>query len=122
MGNEKPGVLDLTTEDHAVELKRLPDGRNQIVFRKAHLKGKITSKELLDTILIAAKIQAELFIEKLSRGTSLEVAEIKALKELSEIAKIDVQEATRPSLQTNSEGIDRLKQSLYQALTEKSKQ
>jgi len=102
-----------------VQINKLEDGRNQIVFRKSALKGKVTSEDVMNTILIAARLQAEKYVEKLSRGAPLEVSEIKALKELAEIAKIDVPDKKVSQEVVPTENIDRVKQTLYQALTER---
>lgn len=114
-------MVDTEKQSHTIELTTRPNGRNGIILRKAKLSGKITSKNLLDTIMIAAQAQVELYIEKLSRGAPLDVTEIKALKELAEISKIDLPNNQPLTLHTQTEGMDRLKQTLYQALTEKSK-
>lgn len=105
--------------DDSIEISKTEDGRNQIVFRKAALKGKVSKSDLMNTVLIAARMQAEKYIEKLSRGAPLEVAEIKALKELAEIAKIDFVEPSKQLQPYPSENIDTLKKTLYKALTDK---
>ncbi len=101
--------VDITTEN----------GRTKIVFRKAVLKGKVTSSDVLNTILIAARMQAEKYIEKLSRGAPLDVGEVKALKELADITKLEVQQPTKPDNVVNAETMDTVKNSLYQALTDR---
>jgi len=103
----------------SIQINKLEDGRNTIIFRKAALKGKVTSEDVMNTILIAARMQAEKYVEKLSRGAPLEVSEIKALKELAEIAKIDVPDKKVLQDTTPIENIDKVKQTLYQALTER---
>lgn len=109
----------MENEDKSLEIVKLEDGRNQITFRKAALKGKVSSADLLNTILIAARMQTEKLIEKLSRGAPLEAHEVKQLKELAEIAKIDVNQPNQQMQPLPTENIDKIKQTLYQALTEK---
>ncbi len=112
------GNNEVNNEDKSLEITRLEDGRNQIVFRKAALKGKVSSADLLNVIMIAARLQVEKLIEKLTRGAPLEASEVKQLKELAEIAKIDT--PTQSIIpQQSVENIDKIKQTLYQALTEK---
>lgn len=101
-----------------VEISQV-NGRTQIVFKKAILKGKVSSSDVLNTILIAARMQAEKYIEKLSRGAPLEVAEVKALKELAEITKLEIAQPTKPEGFIDSASLDTVKSTLYQALTDK---
>jgi molybdenum cofactor biosynthesis enzyme len=95
------------------------NGRTQIVFKKAILKGKVSSGDVLNTILIAARMQAEKYIEKLSRGAPLEVAEVKALRELAEITKLELPQVAKPEGTLNGEVLQSVKTTLYQALTDK---
>ena len=55
-------MTDLQNQDHSVEITKREDGKTQIVFRKAILKGKVTSADVLNTILIAARLQTERYI------------------------------------------------------------
>lgn len=107
-----------TTNTNNVEITQV-DGRTQIVFRKAILKGKVSSGDVLNTILIAARMQAEKYIEKLSRGAPLEVAEVKALKELAEITKLESPQVVKAEGVMNGEVLETVKSSLYKALTDK---
>lgn len=93
-------------------------GKTTIVFRKAILKGKVTSSEVLNTILIAARMQAEMYIKKLSHGQLLEVSEVKALKELGEITKLEVSEVPQEKHSDNV-SVDIVKSTLYAALADK---
>lgn len=102
-----------------VDITTRSDGRTQIVFRKAVLKGKVSSSDVLNTILIAARMQAEKYIEKLSRGAPLEVAEVKALKELAEITKLEIAVPAKPEGHLNTIDAETVKNTLYQALTDK---
>ncbi|MCW3101173.1 MAG: hypothetical protein JWL77_6791 [Chthonomonadaceae bacterium] len=95
------------------------NGRTQIVFKKAILKGKVSSGDVLNTILIAARMQAEKYIEKLSRGAPLEVQEVKALKELAEITKLEIAQPAKQEGVIDSQALDTVKSTLYQALTDK---
>ena len=110
--------LESTEKTENVEISQV-NGRTQIVFRKAILKGKVSSSDVLNTILIAARMQAEKYIEKLSRGAPLEVQEVKALKELAEITKLEVTQPTKQEGVIDSQTLDTVKSSLYQALTDK---
>lgn len=101
-----------------VEISQV-NGRTQIVFRKAILKGKVSSSDVLNTILIAARMQAEKYIEKLSRGAPLDTTEVKALKELAEITKLEVTVPSKPQGFIEGQSMETVKSSLYQALTSK---
>jgi len=94
------------------------NGRTQIVFRKAILKGKVTQSEVLNTLLIAAKMQGEYYIKKLSKGAPLDTSEVKALKELAEITKL---QCDAPEVKKVEETVQMndIKSVLYAALTEK---
>lgn len=110
---------ELQVPNNSLEITTDESGRNKIVFRKAVLKGKVSSSDVLNTILIAARMQAEKYIEKLSRGAPLEPAEIKALKELAEITKLEIQMPQKTEGTLNGEVLQTVKTSLYQALTDK---
>ena len=94
------------------------NGKTTIVFRKAKLRGKATQAEVLDTILIAAKMQAEYYIKKLSLGAPLDNSEVKALKELAEITKLEIQPKEEIE-QYQQPPMDSLKKTLLTALSEK---
>lgn len=107
--------LEVTTDE---------SGKTRIVFRKALLKGKVEKSDVMNALLIAARMQVEKYIEKLSRGSPLDPAEIKAMKELAEIIKIDI---PQPAVTNNTlilqgqdvKQIDEVKASLYEALSSK---
>lgn len=101
-----------------IEVRENEDGRTTIVFKKALLKGKVTSTEVLNTILIAAKLQAEYYVQKMSRGSPLDNQEIKALKDLADIAKIELPEpiVTQPQPTLGSVDAETVKKTLYKAL------
>ena len=99
------------------------NGRTQITFKKAILKGKVSKGQLIDTILMAAQMHAETLVKKLSRGAPLDPSDVKALKELAEIAKIEVQELQQqPVLQPVQElSLKMLSTQIYEKLTESKK-
>lgn len=113
----------MTDELTKVEGKQLEitesNGKTTIVFKKAILKGKVSSADVLNTILIAAKLQAEHYIKKLSHGAPLDLPEVKALKDLAEITKLEVATIDRPPTLSDTVTIDSVKSTLYTALTEK---
>ena len=112
MDNEEP------TANVNIETR---EGKTTIVFRKAALKGKVSSGQVLSTILIAAQMQAEKYIEKLSRGAPLDVSEIKALKELAEITKMQVVTTDIQALPAagNQPVLDEVKAGMYKLLSER---
>lgn len=105
-----------------IEIKNI-DGKKTILVQRSAIKGKVSSQDLLNTILIASKLQVEYLIEKLSRGAPLEAAEVKMLKELSEIAKIEPVipvQSTNKEEAVETEALTAIKSTLYQALIGKS--
>lgn len=110
--------LELVEPTENIEISKV-NGRTQIVFKKAVLKGKVSSSDVLNTILIAARMQAEKYIEKLSRGAPLDTTEVKALKELAEITKLEIPQSTKPELHPSSVEAEAVKSTLYQALTDR---
>lgn len=97
------------------------DGKTTIVFRKAALKGRVTSGQVLNTILVAAQMQAEKYIEKLSRGAPLDTNEIRALKELADITKLQLVDNKQDQMQLlpAPEESELAKQKLYSLLAER---
>ena len=113
-------MSDELTKQEAKQLEITErDGKTTIVFRKAILKGKVSSAEVLNTILIAAKMQAELYIKQLSTGTPLNTYEIKALKDLSDITKLEVPATEETKKQPESIDAVVTSRTIYDALTEK---
>lgn len=108
------------TDNKQVQISEV-NGRTQIIFKKAQLKGKVTSSEVLQTLLVAAKLQGEYYIKKLSRGSPLDSSEVKSLKDLADITKLEVNEVQKEQKQSESITIDSIKATLYTALTEKLK-
>lgn len=108
------------TEEKNEQIEIIKKGnRTEIVYKKALLKGKVSSEDVLNTLLMAARMQGEYYISKLSRGSPLDVAEVKALKELAEITKLELKTPEKKETQTTAIDIDTVKNSLYTALTEK---
>ncbi len=95
--------------------------RTHIIFKKAALKGKATNADVHNAVLIAARMQAEKYIEKLSRGAPLDTHEIRALKDLADICKIEAPQIqiNQQNLGADNESINNIKKSLYQALTDR---
>lgn len=111
---------ELDTPTKNIDIKEV-NGKTTIIFRKAALKGRVTSGQVLNTILIAAQMQAEKYIEKLSRGAPLDTNEIKALKELADITKLQLIDRQVDQLQLlpMSEETEKTKQTLYSLLAER---
>jgi hypothetical protein len=96
------------------------NGRTQIVYQKSLLKGKVTPQQLLDSVLIASRMQAEAYIAKLGRGATLDTTEVRALKELAEIAKIKVDSIDGVCLDVSPQDkVDDIKRSIYDAIATK---
>ncbi len=111
----------ISQEGQQLEITEI-NGRTQIVFKKAILKGKVTQSEVLNTLLIVAKLQGEYYIKKLSKGSPLNHHEVKALKELAEIAKYDIKKEEVAPIPVKSEVLEGVKSSLYAALASKLEQ
>ena len=110
----------MTDDPKRIEIKNI-DGKKTILVQRSAIKGKVSSADLLNTILVASKLQVEYLIEKLSRGAPLDPGEVKMLKELSEIAKIEpnVPLETQPRQDAiETEALTQIKSTLYQALVE----
>ncbi len=114
--------LEPKSELEPVEITKREDGRTQIVFKKAIIKGKVSSADVLNTILVAARMQAEKYIEKLSRGAPLDTTEVKALKELAEITKLEAVVPQKVDIVSDTPDMQSVKQTLYQALTARLKE
>jgi len=118
MMNKNEETKELTSQEgKQLEITEV-NGKTTIVFRKAILKGKVSSSEVLNTILIAAKMQAEYYIKKLATGSPLEISEVKALKELGDITKLETIYQDTPR-KTEVVNIDTIKSNLYSVLAEK---
>lgn len=68
------------------------EGKTQIVYHKAQIKGKVSPQQLMDSILVASRMQTEMYINKMSRGSALTTDEVTALKDMANIAKIKIEE------------------------------
>ena len=110
--------LEITETTKNLEITEV-NGRTKIVFKKAILMGKVSSADVLNTILIAARLQAEKYIEKLGRGAPLDTTEVKALKELAEITKLEPSQSSKPEITITSPEAEIVKSTLYQALTDR---
>lgn len=62
--------------------------QHQINCEYAQFKTKVSSQQLLDSLLIASRMQTEMYIHKMSKGQALNTEEVSALKDLANIAKI----------------------------------
>jgi len=94
------------------------NGRTTIVYKKALLKGKVSSNEVLNALLLAARMQAEYYISKLSRGSPLDSGEIKAMSELANITKLSQEVEKTPKVEEIVQITD-IKSALYAQLSEK---
>lgn len=109
-------MTNVLTRDRAVEITKREDGRTQIVFRKSILKGKCSSADVLNVIFVAARMQAEKYVEKLSRGSPLDTSEVRALKELADITKLELIGPIQKQDTVDMAEVDEVKESLYKAL------
>lgn len=115
-------MTDLTTIDKQLEITKL-DGKTKIVYNKAKITGSATQKDLMDMLVLAASMQAQKYVEKLSRGAPLDKDEIKSLTELAQLAKTNVVVVKDDNYETVDSTTDTqaLKANLYKALTDKLK-
>lgn len=109
-------MANVLTRDQAIEFTKREDGRTQIVFRKSILRGKVSSADVLNVIFIAARMQAEKYVEKLSRGSPLDTTEVRALKELADITKLELIGPIHKQDTVDTAEVDEVKESLYKAL------
>lgn len=102
------------------------EGKTKIVFNKAKITGSASQKDLMDLVLVAANMQAQKLIEKLSRGAPLDREEIKSLTELANIAKTQIVIATTERddgfVNVDTAQVQQLKSDLYKALATKIKE
>ena len=108
---------ELAEKNDQIEISKI-NGRTTIVYQKALLKGKVNSSQLLDTIRMAAQMQAESLVKKLSRGSPLDAAEVKQLKELAEIAKLESTSPEKTKVE-DAPQVSHIKETILAALTEK---
>jgi hypothetical protein len=100
------------------------EGKTKIIFKKADLKGKVSQSDIMDMALVAAHMQIQKYIEKLSRGAPLEKEEVKALTELAALSKQQVVVVEKESDFTTvgTADVQQLKSNLYKALIDKTKE
>lgn len=100
------------------------EGKTKIVFKKASLSGKVVQSDIMDMALVAAHMQIQKYIEKLSRGAPLEKDEVKALTELAALAKqqVVVIDKSDEFTTVQSTDVQQLKSNLYKALLDKTKE
>lgn len=114
---------DLTTIDDQLQIEKI-GGKTKIVYNKAKITGSATQKDLMEMLVLAASMQAQKYVEKLSRGAPLDKDEIKSLTELAQLAKTNVvvvKDDTYTEIDSNT-NTQALKANLYKALTEKLKE
>ena len=109
--------LEVIEKNDQVEISKI-NGRTQIVYHKALLKGKVSSSQLLETIRMAAQMQGEILVKKLSRGSQLDSSEVKQLKDLAEIAKLEVSSQEVKKTEDLPQIVS-IKETILAALTEK---
>lgn len=112
----------LQPKEHQLSIEKV-EGKTKIVFNKAKIQGSASQKDLMDLVLVAANMQVQKFVEKLSRGAPLDKDEIKSLTELANLAKtqIVVQKTDNDEFVTvDTVQVQQLKQDLYKKLVEKS--
>lgn len=109
--------IDLIEKNDQIEISKI-NGRTQIVFKKANLKGKVLGSQVLQTLLVAAQLQGEYLIKKLSRGSPLDSSEVKQLKDLAEIAQLEVSTPEVRKIEDLPQ-ISSIKETILAALTEK---
>jgi hypothetical protein len=126
--DEKSSRPDLTPIDHMigahvdqVEVRQRSDGRKEIVYHRALIKGRVTPSQVMDSVLVAARMQAEQYILKMARGAPLDTKEVGALKALAEIAKTEIvtPESTTYIDVTESTDLADAKRTLWEALQSK---
>lgn len=108
-----------------LEVIQSEDGKTRITFKKAILKGKVDRTDVLNALMIAARMQVEKYIEKLSRGAPLEPAEVKCMKELSDIIKVELPEVAQVTnntltIHSTADNLTAVKASIYEAIANKS--
>lgn len=91
-------------------------------YQKRQLSQIVSSEDVLDAVLVAARLQAEKYIEKLSRGSELGPKEISALKCLAEIAKSESAPTRNLVIgdKLDTDNIKEIKKSLYATLAERT--
>ncbi len=76
----------------------------------------MSSADVLNVIFVAARMQAEKYVEKLSRGSILDTTEVRALKELADITKLELIGPAKQVDTVDTDEIQDARASLYKAL------
>jgi hypothetical protein len=115
----------LEPKENQLSIEKI-EGKTKIVFNKAKITGSASQKDLMDLVLVAANMQAQKLIEKLSRGAPLDRDEIKSLTELANIAKTQIVITTSEKddgfVNVDTAQVQQLKSDLYKALAAKTKE
>ena len=113
-------MSDLEPKNLQLDISKV-NGKTKIIYNKAKIEGTATQKDLMDLLVLAATMQAQKYVEKLSRNAPLDRDEVKALTELANLAKTNVvvvkeELYEQVDSKTNTQAI---KENLYKALKEK---
>lgn len=113
-------MSDIEPKNSQLDISKI-NGKTRIIYNKAKIEGTATQKDLMDMLVLAATMQAQKYVEKLSRGAPLDKDEVKSLTDLANLAKTNVvvvkeELYEQVDSKTNTEAI---KENLYKALTEK---
>ena len=115
-------MSELEKKDTQLQIEKI-EGKTKIIYNKAKIQGSATQKDLMDMLILAASMQAQKYVEKLSRGAPLDKDEIKSLTELAQLAKTNVVVVTEEKYENvdSSTNTSQLKANLYKVLTDKLK-
>lgn len=111
----------LEPKENQLSIEKI-EGKTKIVFNKAKISGSSSQKDLMDLVLIAANMQVQKFVEKLSRGAPLDKDEIKSLTELANLAKTQIVVTANEKdeyVNVDAAQVQQLKSDLYKALANK---
>ena len=92
------------------------NGKTTIEYNKSVLQcadGKVTAKEVCDSILVITKIQSDRIIDKLSKGQVMGVDDVKMLKDLTEMTlKIDAAQVRDSVLEATANAMPKVPSSM----------
>jgi hypothetical protein len=112
-------MTDITDITKAISIDKLND-RTVITYKKSKIVGLATPSDVMNSVLIAARMQAEKYIEKLAKGDTLTDKEVSALAQLASITKIQTTpEAIDKLTVTSATDVEILKSTFYAKLLEK---
>ena len=115
-------MTELKDKTEAISIEKLKD-RTVITYKKSKIIGLASTNDVMNTVLIAARMQAERYIEKLSKGETLTDKEVASLAQLASITKIAPPPEAQPIGQpTNHTDIEVLKSNIYARLLDKPSQ